>query len=185
MGFALGGLLSVALVMLGTQYFEPRHVDPQLPGTAAFVAGDTLGRVGLYVAVLGLFFAFAGAAIETALSAAYNLAQFAGWPWGVGKRKRDAPRFVVGWVVIFLLATAVVMTGVDPVKVVEYSIVFSFVVLPFTYFPVLVVARDRSIMKEHANGPLANALGWFYLVAITLAALAALPLFALTHAGQG
>jgi Mn2+/Fe2+ NRAMP family transporter len=184
-GFALGGLLGVSLVMLGTQYFDPHDVDPQLPGTAAFAAADTLGRIGLYVALLGLFFAFAGAAIETALSGAYNLAQFAGWPWGVGKRKRDAPRFVLSWVVIFALATAVVMTGIDPVKVVEYSIVFSVVVLPFTYFPVLVIAQDRAIMKEHANGLVANALGWFYLVAITLAALAALPLFALTHAGQG
>src|SRR2546423_6496204 len=79
-GFALGALLGVSLVMLGAQYFASHDVDPQLPGTAALAAGETLGRVGLYVAVGGLFFAFAGAAIETALSGAYNLAQFAGWP---------------------------------------------------------------------------------------------------------
>ena len=40
-------------------------------------------------------------------------------------------------------------------------------------------------MGPYANGPLANALGWFYLVLITVAALAALPLFVATHAGQG
>jgi Mn2+/Fe2+ NRAMP family transporter len=74
---------------------------------------------------------------------------------------------------------------VDPVQVVEYSIVFSVVVLPFSYFPVLMVAADKRIMGERANGRLANVLGWFYLVLITLAAAAALPLFALTHGGQG
>jgi hypothetical protein len=40
-------------------------------------------------------------------------------------------------------------------------------------------------MGEHANGPIANALGWFYLVAISLAALAAIPLFLVTHGGKG
>lgn len=184
-GFALGGLLCMSLVMLGTQYFEPHRVDPQLPGTAALAAGESFGRAGLYVALGGLFFAFAGAAIETALSGAYSIAQFAGWPWGLGKRKRAAGRFVVSWVVIFVLATAVVLTGVDPVKVVEFSIIFSVVVLPFTYFPVLVVAQDRKIMGRHANGAVANTLGWFYLVLITLAALAAIPLFLATHGGQG
>ncbi|MFL6663001.1 MAG: NRAMP family divalent metal transporter [Rhizobacter sp.] len=184
-GFGLGALLSVSLVALGTQFFGPHEIEPQLPGTAALAAAETLGRAGLLVALLGLFFAFAGAAIETALSGAYNLAQFAGWPWGLAKRKRDTGRFVVAWVVIFLLATAIVMTGIDPIKVVEWSIVFSVVVLPFTYFPVLVVAQDRDIMGRHANGPIANALGWFYLVLITLAALAAIPMFLLTHGGQG
>jgi Mn2+/Fe2+ NRAMP family transporter len=132
-----------------------------------------------------MFFAFAGAAIETALSGAYNLAQFAGWPWGKGKRPREAGRFVLAWVLMFVLAAAIVMTGIDPVQVVEYSIVFSVVVLPFSYFPVLMVAKDRRIMGAHANGLVANALGWFYLVAITLAALAAIPLFLLTHGGRG
>jgi len=47
------------------------------------------------------------------------------------------------------------------------------------------VAKDRHIMGSHANGWLANALGWFYLVLVTLAAIAALPLFFLTHGGQG
>jgi len=141
--------------------------------------------VGLYLALLGMFFAFAGAAIETALSAAYNLAQFAGWPWGLDKRPREAPRFALAWIVVFVLATAVVMTGIDPVSVVEYSIVFSVVVLPLSYFPVLAVARDRGIMGPYANGPMANVLGWFYLALITVAALAAIPLFVATHAGQG
>ena len=87
---------------------------------------------------------------------------------------------------MFVLATAlIVLTGVDPVSVVEYSIVFSVVILPLTYFPVLLVARDRGIMGEYANGRLANALGWFYLVVVTVAALAAMPLLIATHGGQG
>lgn len=184
-GFALGGLLSVSLTGLGAQYFAPRAIEPQLPGTAALAASVVFAKAGLAIAALGLFFAFAGAAIETALSAAYNLAQFAGWPWGKSKRPREAARFSLAWVVVFVAATAVVMSGIDPVQVVEVSIVFSVVVLPFTYLPVLLVARDKKAMGEHANGWVANVLGWFYLVTLTIAALAVIPLFLLTHGGQG
>jgi Mn2+/Fe2+ NRAMP family transporter len=74
---------------------------------------------------------------------------------------------------------------VDPVSVVEYSIVFSVVILPLTYLPLLLVAGDRRVMGEYANGPIARALGWFYMGIVTVAALAAIPLLILTHGGQG
>lgn len=184
-GFALGALLSVSLLGLGAQFFAPARIDPQLPGTAVFAPAAAFGHAGLFVALLGLFFAIGGAAIETALCGAYNLAQFAGWPWGKFKKPREAGRFTLGWLLMLAGATLIVLTGVDPVQVVECSIIFSVVVLPFSYFPVLMVARDRRIMHEHANGVFANALGWGYLVLITVAAVAALPLWLLTHRGQG
>jgi len=84
-----------------------------------------------------------------------------------------------------VLGALVALSGINPVSIVEYSIVFSVVILPFTYFPVLMAARDRRVMGEHANGPVANTLGWFYLLLITLAALAALPLLIITHGGRG
>jgi Mn2+/Fe2+ NRAMP family transporter len=144
----------------------------------------SFGSIGLYAAVLGMFFAFAGAAIETALSGAYNIAQFVGWPWGKYQQPRHAPRFTLTWIVIFVVCTVIIVSGVAPVKIVEYSIIFSVVVLPFTYLPVLVVASDKRIMGQYANGIVANVLGWVFLVLITLAAVAAIPLFVLTHGGQ-
>jgi len=184
-GFALGALLSVALVSLGAEFFGPRKIEPQLPGTAALSAALAFGRVGLFAALLGMFFAFAGAAIETALSSAYNIAQFLGWPWGKYQKPRDAARFTLAWVIVFVVCAVIMITGVDPVRIVEYSIVFSVIVLPFTYLPVLVVAADKRIMGAHANGIVVNVLGWIYLVVITLAAIAAIPLFLSTHGGQG
>jgi manganese transport protein len=184
-GFALGGLLAAALVGVGAEFYAPRGIQPQLPGSAALAPLQVFGLTGLWCALLGMFFAFGGAAIETALASAYNLAQFAGWPWGKHRPKHETGRFTLGWLVIFVLGALIALTGVDPVSIVEYSIVFSVVILPFTYFPVLMVARDRRIMGTHANGWFADALGWFYLVLLTVAALAALPLLVLTHGGKG
>jgi len=71
------------------------------------------------------------------------------------------------------------------VSVVEYSIVFSVVILPLSYLPLLLVAGDRRLMGEYANGSVARVLGWLYMVLLTVAALAAIPLLILTHGGQG
>ena len=76
------------------------------------------------------------------------------------------------------------MTGVDPVQLTEYAVIFSAVALPLTYIPILLVANDRSYMREYVNGRLANVLGLFYLVVIVLVALTAVPLLILTNAGQ-
>jgi Mn2+/Fe2+ NRAMP family transporter len=184
-GFGLGALLALALVVIGNEFFGPRGIEAALPGTVLLAVGDRFGKGLILLGMAGLFFAFAGAAIETALSSAYNLGQFFGWPWGKYRAPRQASRFTAAWVLTFALATVVVLTGVDPLKVVEYSIVFSVVILPLTYLPLLLVADDRSVMGEHANGPIARSLGWTWLGLVCLAALAAIPLLIATHGGQG
>jgi manganese transport protein len=184
-GFALGGLLAAALMSIGNQLLGPQKIEAGLPGTAALAAASQLGRAGLWLATAGMFFAFAGAAIETAMCSAYDIAQFFGWPWGKFRKPRNAPRFALAWMIVLVLATLVVLTGVDPIQVVEYSIVFSVVILPLTYFPMMAISRDPDVMGVHVNGPIANTLGWLYFVLITIAAVAAIPLLVLTHGGQG
>lgn len=184
-GMVLGSTLSLALITIGARLFGPREIEPQLPGAAALGPAFVFGKAGLVVALGGMFFAFAGAGIENALTGAYNLAQFFGWPWGKWRPARKAARFTLSWMIILALSTLVILTGVDPVSVVEYSIIFAVVLLPFTYFPVMLIANDKDFMGEFANGPLANFVGWFFLAVVTLAALLALPLLIITRGGQG
>ena len=142
--------------------------------------------MGLLLALVGILFAVGGAAIETSFAGAYNLAQFFGWRWGKKERPADAPRASRSpWLAIFALALLVVMTGYDPVKLTEYSVIFSVVALPLTYLPILLVANDRTYMGAHANGKLANVLGVLLLRVIIAIAVAAIPLMLLTNGGQG
>ena len=129
--------------------------------------------------------AFGGAAIENALTGAYNLSQFLGWNWGKYRTPKDAPRFHVTWMLMFVVAALIVMTGVDPVEVVEYSIIFAVVILPLTYLPILLAAADEDYMGTFKNGWLAKTLGWLYFAIICIAALAAIPLLIITHGGKG
>jgi Mn2+/Fe2+ NRAMP family transporter len=183
-GFALGSLLAISILASAAQIFGPANIDPQLPGSAALEVALPLGRTGLLLALLGMLFAVAGAAVETCLANAYSVAQFFGWAWGRHKKPWDAPRFTIAWIVLMLAALAIVLTGVDPMKLVEYAILFSILVLPLTYLPLLLLARDRHFMREHRNGLLANMLGWAFFVVILIAAVAAIPLFILTSGGQ-
>jgi Mn2+/Fe2+ NRAMP family transporter len=184
-GFGLGSLLAMSILANSAQLFGPANVDPVLPGTAALEAAIPFGRWGLLIALAGMFFAVAGAAVETCLANAYSVAQFFGWIWGRHKKPWEAPRFTITWLALFLLALAIILTGIDPMKLVEFAVLFSILVLPLTYLPLLLLAGDKGYMRQYANGPLAKILGWFYFAVITVAAIAALPLFFLTSGGQG
>ena len=184
-GMGLGSLLAIAILANSAQLFGAANVDPEIPGTAALEAAIPFGKWGLIIALLGMFFAVAGAAVETCLANAYSIAQFFGWIWGRHKKPWEAPRFTITWIVLFVAALAIVLTGVDVMMLVEFAILFSILVLPFTYLPLLLLAGDKQYMGQYANGPLAKTLGWLYFAVITLAALAALPLFFLTSGGNG
>ena len=183
-GYGLGGFLSFALMIVGGALFLGKGIEPEFLGSIALGAEVPLGPIGLLLALVGILFAVGGAAIDTLFSGAYNLAQFLGWEWGRYRSNSGAPRFTVTWLVLLVLGLGLVMTGVDPVQLTEYAVIFSAVALPLTYIPILLVANDRSYMREYVNGRLANVLGVFYLVVIMVVALTAVPLLILTNAGQ-
>jgi manganese transport protein len=184
LGFGLGGILSIAIIMVSAQVLGPAQIDPSYLGTTALGAQHAYGETGLLLALLGMLFAVGGAAVECAFSGAYTLAQFAGWEWGKYRRPRGAPRFTLSWLAFFALAFVVVATGVDPVLLTEYAVVFSVVALPITYLPVLLIARDRTFMGRHTNGVFGNVLGWLYFGIILVVALAAVPLMLITQQGS-
>jgi Mn2+/Fe2+ NRAMP family transporter len=183
-GFALGSLLAITILSNSAQLFGPVNVGPQIPGTSAMEAAIPLGRTGLLLALLGMLFAVAGAAVETCMANAYAMAQFFGWEWGRHKKPWEAPRFTLAWIGFFLLALAIVLTGADVMELVEYAVLFSIVVLPLTYLPLMLLAGDKSYMGKYANKWLAKGLGWLYFAIVTAAAVAAIPLYLLTSGGQ-
>ena len=152
-------------------------------GQVGLPVAVALGKIGLAVALVGFVAATLGAACETGLSVGYSIAQYHGWQWGKYVRPDVAARFHLVLALATILATGVLLTTVDPILVTEFSVVFSAVALPLTYFPILVVANDPDYMGEHVNGRLANTLGTVYLVVIVVAALAAIPLMIVTRMG--
>jgi Mn2+/Fe2+ NRAMP family transporter len=183
-GFPLGGALSLAIMTCAAVVFAPRGITVDHLSQVSLPVAASLGRLGLAVVLLGFFAATFGAALETGLSAGYTVAQYFGWPWGKRHAPVEAARFHAVVIVALLAAVAVGLTTVDPIKVTEYSIVFSAVALPLTYFPILVVANDAQYMGDKVNGRLSNTIASLYLVIIVVAATAAIPLMLATKAGM-
>ena len=183
-GFPLGGLLSVSIAAATALVFLPRGIEVGTLGQVALPVVLELGKLGLALVLIGFFAATFGAACETGLSVGYSISQYFGWQWGKYVLPLRAARFHTVVLLSCIAGIALLLTTVDPVQVTEYSVVFSAVALPLTYFPILVVANDRTYMGRHANGRLANTLGTVYLVVVVVASVAALPLMLVTKAGQ-
>jgi len=182
-GFPLGGLLSLAIAGSTAVVFGPLDASVDTLGQVGLPVALALGKIGLAVAIIGFVAATLGAACETGLSVGYSIAQYRGWQWGKYVRPDVAARFHLVLALATILATGVLLTTVDPILVTEFSVVFSAVALPLTYFPILVVANDPDYMGEHVNGRMANTLGTVYLGLILVAAVAAIPLMVLTRMG--
>ena len=182
-GFPLGGLLSVAIAGCAAVVLLPAGISVTSLSQVILPVAEGAGKLGLAVVLLGIVAATFGAALETTLSSGYTLAQFFGWSWGKFRKPAEAARFHVSMIICLLVGLAVLATGVDPVLVTEYSVVFSAVALPLTYLPILIVANDPQYMGRHVNGRGVNVVAMIYLVVILVASLAAIPLMIVTGAG--
>ena len=183
-GFPLGGLLSVSIAACAAVVLLPAGISVTALSQVVLPVAEGAGKLGLAILLVGFVAATFGAALETTLSSGYTLAQFFGWSWGKFRRPAQAARFHLSMIICLVIGIAVLATGVDPVQVTEYSVVFSAIALPLTYLPILIVANDPQYMGEHVNGRVVNVLGMVFLVIILVASIAAIPLMIVTGAGS-
>ncbi len=184
LGLAFGSVVTMAIIICGAQVMGPAGINPVQLGTSMLGPFAAFAIPGLLAALVGTLFALGGAAVETSLAGAYAIAQFFGFEWGKQQSPWSVPRFTLCWLFVFGAAALVLVTGIDPVDVTEYAVIFSVLTLPLTYLPILLVARDGRIMGEHVNNGLQNLVGLAFFVLICVVAVAAVPLMYLSRLGQ-
>lgn len=183
-GILLGSVLTSALLVLGVLVFLPRGIVPDLLSTTILPVAIPLNATVVNLALAGVLACVASAAVETALSGSYNVCQFFGFKWDKNVPPRQVPRFTLGWVTMLLVALLAALTGIKPLTLVNFSIVFGMVIMPFTYYPILKAAADPALMGVHTTKRVQQALAWVFLGVIVLAAVAAIPLMLVTNSGQ-
>ncbi|HET6934829.1 MAG TPA: divalent metal cation transporter, partial [Candidatus Angelobacter sp.] len=109
-GSILGSLLTVGLLMLGALIFLPRHIFPDLLSTAVFAGAFPFAQKALVFSLLGTLACIAGAAVETALSGAYNVCQFFNLDWGKSRPVKEVPVYTAAWLAMFGLALLIALT---------------------------------------------------------------------------
>lgn len=184
LGFVLGGLLVAGIIAVSANLFLDAGIIPEFINTAALAALIPYGKAALLLVLLGMLFSISGAAIETCFAGAYNIAQYYGWRWGKHTHPLKVPRFTLTWLILLLVGTLFILSGFDPISVTEYSVLLSVLIMPFTYLPILLVAKDRNIMGKHANKTWNTALGWIGFVIIVAVSIATIPLMIITQRGS-
>jgi len=184
LGSLLGSLLTVALLVLGALIFQPRRIFPETLSTTIIAGAFPFAQKALVLCLLGALACIAGAAVETALSGAYNICQFFNLEWGKNRSPKSVPVFTAVWIAMFALAMVIALTGLRPLQLVDISIIFGMLIMPLTYYPILRLAADKNVMGTHVNSKFVTIIGMLFLVLITIAALAAIPLMILTQSGK-
>jgi manganese transport protein len=184
LGSVLGSLLTVGLLALGALVFFPRGIFPQMLSTTTMAGAFPFAQKALILALIGTLACISGAAVETALSGAYNVCQFFNTNWGKNQSVKAVPVYTATWFGMFVVALIIALTGVRPLQLVNYSIVFGMVIMPLTYYPILRVAADKNVMGKHVNSKFDTITGIVFLGLVMAAAIAAIPLMILTHSGQ-
>jgi Mn2+/Fe2+ NRAMP family transporter len=183
-GTALGSLVTVALLVVGVLVFLPRGIFPDLLSSTALPVLVPYGHRTLVIALLGMLAAIGSAAIQTAMCAGYNTCQFYRIKWDKNLPPKEVPTFTIAWVATLLLALLIALTGVEPLKLVDYSIILGMVLMPLTYYPILKASGDKARMGKHATGRVQQRIAWGFFGLIVLAAIAAIPLMIVTRIGQ-
>jgi manganese transport protein len=184
LGFALGGLLVSGIIIASAHFFQSGQINPEFIHTTALEALIPFGQAGVLLLLLGMLFSIGGAVVETSFAGAYNLSQYMGWKWGKNLNPLSVPHFTLSWLAILVAAFAIIITGFDPINLTEYAVIFSVVVMPLTYLPILLVARDEKVMGKYKNKSWNNVLAWIFFVIIVIVSIAAVPLMVITQRGQ-
>ena len=183
LGFPLGGLLAVAIQVAAYLLFFDAGIRVEHLTQTVLPVAVALGKVGLTVAIVGVFAATFGATLETLFATSYDIAQYFGWSYGEVQAPVRASRFTVVTMVVLLAATAFALTAVNPITVTIFAVVCSAALLPFAFLPVLLVANDRTVMGDLVNGRLSNTLGTATLAFSCVISVIAIPLLVFTKAG--
>jgi Mn2+/Fe2+ NRAMP family transporter len=146
----VGTVLSLATLVVAARVL-PHGVKiesyEQLPAMLA----APLGQWGFRAFVAALGIACYGAAAETALVAAHLVAQALGWNFAKTERPRNNARFALVYTLAIVVASIVVLAGVDPVSLTLVAMALSALTLPVVVFPFLVLMNDSRVLGDRKN----------------------------------
>ena len=175
-GMGFGGFLNIAVLVVAALVLAPRGISVEKYSQLPLLLTSPWGRLGLGLFAASLFITCLGATTEIALALAYQIAQGFGWNWGEDLSPRDDARFSLTYTITLVLATLLVLVGLDPLKLTTLSMALTAASLPVSIIPFLVLMNDRKYLGEHTNGWLGNLSILVVSVLAGVVALVSIPL---------
>ena len=129
-----------------------------------------LGASAYWLFTLGIMGVGLLAVPTLAGSAAYAVAETAGWRFGLYRRFRRAKGFYATIALVIIVGYLLNFVGaISPVKALLYSAVLNGLVAPPLIVVLLFISNNRKIVGKNANGWLSNTLGGLAVVLMSLA----------------
>jgi Mn2+/Fe2+ NRAMP family transporter len=159
-GAILSGLIAFFIVVVAATVLHTAGVKVDTAQEAARALTPLAGASAGLLFAVGLFGASVLSAAVMPLSTAYAVTEAFGWESGISKRFREAPIFMGLFTFLIAAGAAIVaFTNLPLIPLIVVSQDVNGLLLPVVLFFVLRLANDRGLMKEHANGAVARALG--------------------------
>ena len=175
-GMGFGSLIAMAAIVVAGVVLAPRGIRVDDYHQAALMLTDAFPFWGfvLFAAAMGV--ACLGAAVEVGLSMAYATAQTFGWNWGEDLEPREDARFCLVYTGAILIATLIILFGVDPFKLTLLTMVISAAALPFVAVPFLLLMNDRTTLGKNRNGWISNTVTVLVVILSVVLAAVSIPL---------
>jgi NRAMP (natural resistance-associated macrophage protein)-like metal ion transporter len=105
-------------------------------------------------------------------SAAYAVAETAGWRYGLYRRFKRAYGFYITIALVVLIGYGMNFIGaISPVKALVYSAALNGIVAPPLIVVLLLICNNRKVVGNRTNGPWANIFGWASVILMAPAAV--------------
>jgi len=176
LGMTFGAFMSLAVLVASAQVFHPLQISIGRYAQAALVLTPALAKWGLPLFAVALGVCCFGACIEISLATAYSLAQTLGWTWGEDQRPRERARFSMTYTIFIFASAAVLMIGIDPLKITIFSMALTAVILPLVILPFIVLLNDEEYVGKHRNGPIGNTVVIATIFLSSIIAIVTIPL---------
>ena len=151
--------------------FRAGKTDIQSAYDAAQALKPIAGEAATVLLAVGLIGAgFLAVPILTGASA-YALAEAFGWKRGLDAKLHNAKHFYALIAISTVVGMAINFVGINPIKALFWTAVINGILAPPLLVLIMVVANNKQVMGERANGRAVNALGWIATAAMTLAAV--------------
>ncbi len=155
-------------IMLSTAstLYSAGHHDISSAADAARALEPIAGKGAELLFAIGIVgVGFLAVPVMTA-GAAYDVAQAAGWRYGLGAKPREAKGFYAIIGAVTVLAMGVSFLGLNPMKMLVWSGIVQGFSTPPLLLLILLMTNRRDIMGEQVNGRAVNILGGLTTVTI-------------------
>ena len=160
LGAILTGPNAFFIVVVAGAVLHPAGVHVDSAADAARALLPLAGQQAQLLFGVGLFGASLLAATIMPLSTSYAICEAFGWESGISKNFREAPVFMGLFTLLVVVGALIVLSPSVPlIPVILVSQNVNGLLLPIVLVFILMLAGDRRIMGEHANGRFSQMVG--------------------------